>query len=81
MSYACKSSGISVRIEIMEKAQLHPQFLMDEKGQKTSVLLPVGEFYELLEDLEDLAVCAERRDEPTIPMEEVIKELGLDGLV
>lgn len=65
----------------MEKAHLHPQFLMNEQGQKTSVLLPVEEFYELLEDLEDLAVCAKRRDEPTIPMEEVIKELGLEGLV
>lgn len=49
----------------MKKAQLHPQFLMNEQGQKNSVLLPVEEFYELLEDLEDLAVCDERRDEPT----------------
>ena len=65
----------------MDKLQLHPQFLMNEEGQRTSVLLPVEEFYELLEDLEDLAVCAERRDEPSFPLEDVISELGLDQLV
>jgi hypothetical protein len=68
-------------MKVMDKTQLHPQFLMNEQGKKTSVLLPVEEFYELLEDLEDLAVCAERRNEPTIPMEEVIKELGLEDRV
>ena len=61
--------------------QLHPQFLTNEAGEKISVLLPIEEFYELLEDLEDLAVIAKRRDEPTIPMEEVIKELDLQDHV
>ena len=62
-------------------AQLHPQFLTNEAGEKTSVLLPIEEFYELMEDLEDLAVIAERRDEPTIPIEDVIKELDLQDHV
>ena len=38
----------------------------------TSVL-PVEEYEELLEDLHDLAVIAERRDEPTVSFEELGK--------
>lgn len=60
---------------------LHPRFIMDDKGQKTEVILPIEEFYELLEDLEDLATIASRKNEATIPMEEIIRELGLQGHV
>ena len=51
--------------------KLHVQFLTDTKGKKTSVLLPVSEYEELLEDLIDLAAVAERRAERTYTMEEV----------
>lgn len=54
---------------------------MDEKGQKTAVVIPVEEYEELLEDLHDLAVIAERRDEPTITFEELKKRLKQDGLL
>ncbi|MBF8265211.1 MAG: hypothetical protein HW384_1075, partial [Dehalococcoidia bacterium] len=37
---------------------------MDEKGRKKAVLLPIREYQELMEDLEDLAIIAERREEP-----------------
>ena len=47
------------------------QYIIDEKGQKTAVILPVKEYEELLEDLHDLAIIAERRDEPTISHEEL----------
>lgn len=43
------------------------QFLTNEKGEKTAVVLPVADYEKLLEDLDDLAVIAERRDEETIP--------------
>jgi hypothetical protein len=36
------------------------QFLVDEGGRKTAVLLPVAKYRKLLEDLHDLAVVAER---------------------
>ena len=58
---------------------LQAQYITDEKGKKTAVILPIEEFEELLEDLQDLAVLAERRDEPTIPHEEVIAKLKRDG--
>jgi len=54
---------------------LHPQFITDENGTKQSVILPVAAFQQLIEDLEDLAVVAERRDEPTISHEDLLKEL------
>lgn len=48
----------------MDKIQT--QYLINETGQKTAVVLPIEEYEELLEDLHDLAIIAERRDEPTI---------------
>ncbi|MFA5873615.1 MAG: hypothetical protein WC832_06590 [Anaerolineales bacterium] len=53
--------------------------MTNETGKKVAVILPIGEFEELLEDIEDLAVLAERRDEPAIPHEEVMTKLKRDG--
>ena len=57
------------------------QYLTDEHGAKTAVVLPISEYEKLLEDLEDLAVVAERRDEPTIPHEQFIGDLKRDGIL
>ena len=42
------------------------QYLTDDRGQRTAVVLPINDYEKLLEDLDDLAVVAERRDEPVI---------------
>jgi len=63
----------------MEKFQ--EQYVVDEKGQKTGVIVPIEEYEELLEDLHDLAVVAERRGEPTITFEELKERLKKDGLL
>ena len=60
---------------------LHPQYITNEKGERTSVVLSISEFDELLEDIEDLAVMAERRDEPTISHDALVAELKKDGLI
>ncbi|MCP5048469.1 MAG: hypothetical protein GY940_14965 [bacterium] len=60
---------------------LHPEYITDEKGQKKSVILPISDFQELIEDIEDLATAAERRDEATLSHEELLKELKKDGLI
>ena len=60
---------------------LQAQFVTDENGNKTAVILPIKEFESLLEDLEDLAVLVERRDEPTLPFDEVLKKLKHDGFL
>jgi len=45
-----------------------------------AVILPLEEFEELLDDLEDLATLAERHNEPTIPFEEVKKLVNDNSL-
>ena len=60
---------------------LQAQYVTNEIGKKVAVILPIEEFQELLDDIEDLAILAERREEPTIPHEEVIAKLKRDGLL
>jgi len=57
------------------------QYLTNEKGKKTAVVIPLEEYEELLEDLSDLAAIAERRNEPTIPLHKVIAHLKKDGFL
>ncbi|OOG21465.1 MULTISPECIES: hypothetical protein [Thioalkalivibrio] len=66
---------------MIELKDIHPQFITDENGRKTSVVLPIDAFEALIEDIEDLAVVAERRDEPTVSHEEMVAELKRDGLI
>lgn len=62
-------------------SQLNVQYVIDPSGEKTAVILSLGDFEELMEDLEDLAALAERRDEPTISHEDFVAELKRDGLL
>ena len=57
------------------------QYLTNERGEKTAVVLALSDYEKLLEDLDDLAVVAERRDEPTIAHEQFVGELKRDGLL
>ena len=50
------------------------QYLTDKHGDRTAVVLPIGDYEKLLEDLDDLAVVAERRDEPGISHDAIIAE-------
>ena len=56
----------------------HKQYIVDDKGKKTAVVLSLKEYEELIEDIHDLAVIAERRDEPTISFDELKKRLKTD---
>ena len=56
-------------------------YVTDERGERTAVLLPISAYEKLLEDLADLAVVAERREEPTLPHEQFVPELRRDGIV
>jgi PHD/YefM family antitoxin component YafN of YafNO toxin-antitoxin module len=60
---------------------MNTKFIVDESGNKTAVILPVEEYEELLEDIHDLAVIAERKEEPTIGFEDLKKRLKADGLI
>lgn len=62
-----------------EPIPLHVEYITDEHGAKKAVVLQIDEFEELLEDLHDLAVVAERRDEETVSHDQVLAELEGDG--
>lgn len=57
------------------------QYLTDEQGERTAVLLPISAYEKLIEDLADLAVAAERRSGPTIAHEQFVSELKRDGIL
>lgn len=61
--------------------QRHPEYITDGKGNRKSVILPIGEYEQLLEDLEDLAAIADRRDEPAVSHAALLEELKADGLL
>jgi hypothetical protein len=57
------------------------QYLTNEEGQKTAVIVPWEDYIRFMEDMEDLAAVAERRDEPLIPHEEFLADLRKDGIL
>jgi len=57
------------------------QYLTDTTGRKVAVVIPLAEYESLMEDLEDLAVAAERRDEERVSLEDVKRRLISDGLL
>ena len=57
------------------------QFVTNEKDKSVAALIPIKEYEELMEDLHDLKLIAQRRNEDTVPWEEVKKNLIADGLL
>jgi len=57
------------------------QYLVDSSGKKTGVILSLRRYKQLLEDLHDLAVVAERRDEETVSLQDLRQRLAHDGLL
>jgi PHD/YefM family antitoxin component YafN of YafNO toxin-antitoxin module len=60
---------------------LQEQYVIDTEGNKTAVILSLQRYEQLLEDLHDLAVVAERREEKPISLEEMKRRLREDGLL
>jgi PHD/YefM family antitoxin component YafN of YafNO toxin-antitoxin module len=57
------------------------QFVVDPNGKKTAVILSLKRYQELMEDLHDLAMVAERRNERPISLDEMKRRLRKDGLL
>ncbi|CAN5877989.1 type II toxin-antitoxin system prevent-host-death family antitoxin [soil metagenome] len=55
------------------------EYIVDEQGKKTKVVLPFSAYEQLLEDLHDLAVIAERRDGETMILDELRTSLANDN--
>lgn len=79
----CKRNYIQPRREghMLTLKELQAQYITNEDGKKTAVILPIESFEELLSDLQDLAIVAERRNEGTISHDELVNELKRDGLI
>ena len=57
------------------------RYIVDEKGERSAVVLPIDQYEELLEDIHDLAIIAERREERTMPFKELKEKLRKDGIL
>ena len=58
--------------------QKQVKFILDANGKKTDVIIPIGKYEELLEDLADLKSIKERKNEKLISIEDLKKQIGLD---
>jgi hypothetical protein len=65
----------------MDTTISNPQYITDARGHKTAVILSIDAYTELLEDLSDLAMVAERREEKTESHSDVLNTLKADGLI
>jgi PHD/YefM family antitoxin component YafN of YafNO toxin-antitoxin module len=56
-------------------------YIIDKQGKKTAAILPIEKYEELIEDLHDLSIIAERRDEPTISFDKLKEKLNKNGII
>ena len=61
--------------------KISEQFIVDGRGHKKAVVIPYREYEELLEDLHDLAVIADRKDEEVEDWGKFKKELKENGFL
>ena len=57
------------------------QYVVDGRGKRTAVIVPAQQYQKLMEDLHDLAVVAERREEKSISLETMKRRLHKDGFL
>ncbi|MDY9927293.1 type II toxin-antitoxin system prevent-host-death family antitoxin [Methanosarcina sp.] len=56
-------------------AVTHEQYVVNENGEKVAIILPIEEYKKMKEDLHDLAMFAERRNEKTISFKEIKRKI------
>ena len=60
---------------------IHPNYITNDNGEKLSVILPIEEFEDMIEDYQDLAIVAERKDNELTSHDEFLEELKQDGII
>ena len=70
-----------MEIKMETISTLHPQYIKNSDGESSFVVLAANEYEALLEDLQDLAAIAERRNETTISIDELEESLKLNNYV
>lgn len=61
--------------------QLKQQFIINNKGRKTAVILPFHDYQQMLEDIHDLTIIAERKEEPNLSLADLKTRLKNNGLI
>ncbi len=56
-------------------ATLSEKYIVDGKGKKSEVILPIEKYNELLEDIHDLGIIAERKNDKTLSFDEIKKRI------
>jgi hypothetical protein len=74
-----RSGKVSKRKQPKENPVTGIQFLTDEKGRKTSVVIDLKKHKKLWEDLQDVLVSQSRRHEKGIPFDKVKADLIKSG--
>ena len=59
----------------MQAESSRKKYVVDGKGRRESIVLPVRDYEQLLEDLHDLAVVAERKREGRVDLAEMKRRL------
>lgn len=52
------------------------EYVVGERGERKAVILPIEEYEELMEDMHDLRIIAERGEEETVSLEDFKKRVG-----
>lgn len=82
---SAKEARVAYEIEDVEDtiptSAVSEQYVVDRDGKRVGVILPFEQYQQMKEDLHDLAVVAERRDEAPISLEEMKRRLAEDGLL
>lgn len=73
------SPGFGKGDDILRLSQV--RYIVDQSGKKREVVLSIERYRQLLEDLHDLAVVAERREEKPVSLAEIKRRLQEDGII
>jgi hypothetical protein len=57
------------------------QYIVDAEGKRRGIILPIERYEQLKEDLHDLAIVAERKNEECISLDEMKRRLKRDGIL
>ena len=60
---------------------LREDFVVDTKGKKKAVIFSIKKYEQLMEDLHDLAIVAERRKEEVVAFEDMKRRLKKNGVL
>ncbi len=57
------------------------QYIIDQDGNKTAIILSIERYEQILEDLHDLVIVAERRSEQPVGLAKMKEWLKEDGIL